>query len=301
MPLVPFGAGSGVCGAVLPEEDSRVVDLKRLARIRAIDPDAPLVEVEAGHMGIDLENALEREGFTAGHFPSSILCSTVGGWVAARGAGQCSGYYGKIEDITAGLEARHRRGARRAPRAANVGRRSRLARHRQRGNDGHRDERRPAPAPQARGSSLRRLVLPDDAGRMGGHADPVPGRPPARGRPPLRSVRRAHRQARRATKERHAAIGSACAGTPRRPPAGDARPASPGQPGCSSRVSGRGPWAARCSWRSSRVPATRSRPRCARRARCSRTAGVPGGSASNPRATGSPTATRSATASRPSS
>ncbi|MBX3128084.1 MAG: FAD-binding oxidoreductase [Polyangiaceae bacterium] len=40
-----------------------------------------------------------RASFTIGHFPSSILCSTVGGWIAARGAGQCSGLYGKIEDM----------------------------------------------------------------------------------------------------------------------------------------------------------------------------------------------------------
>jgi alkyldihydroxyacetonephosphate synthase len=103
-PLVPFGAGSGVCGGVLPREDVVVVDLKRMARWRRLDRGAPLVEVEAGHMGVPLEEGLGREGFTLGHFPSSILCSTVGGWVAARSAGQCSGYYGKIEDMIAALE-----------------------------------------------------------------------------------------------------------------------------------------------------------------------------------------------------
>jgi alkyldihydroxyacetonephosphate synthase len=50
--LVPFGAGSGVCGGIAPREDVVVVDLKRLDRIRALDRDAPLVEVEAGHMGV---------------------------------------------------------------------------------------------------------------------------------------------------------------------------------------------------------------------------------------------------------
>ena len=34
----------------------------------------------------------------------SITCSTVGGWVAARGAGQLSGRYGKIEDMVLALE-----------------------------------------------------------------------------------------------------------------------------------------------------------------------------------------------------
>jgi alkyldihydroxyacetonephosphate synthase len=102
--VVPFGAGSGVCGGVSPTTDTLVMDLKRLARIRRLDGDAPLVEVEAGMMGVPFERALNRAGFTLGHFPSSILCSTVGGWIAARSAGQCSGAYGKIEDMTAGLE-----------------------------------------------------------------------------------------------------------------------------------------------------------------------------------------------------
>jgi alkyldihydroxyacetonephosphate synthase len=104
VPLVPFGAGSGVCGGVLPQANALVVDLKRMARIRTIDRDAPLVEVEAGHMGVPLEQTLQRAGFTLGHFPSSILCSTAGGWIATRSAGQCSGAYGKIEDMVASLE-----------------------------------------------------------------------------------------------------------------------------------------------------------------------------------------------------
>jgi alkyldihydroxyacetonephosphate synthase len=104
VPLVPFGAGSGVCGGVLPREDVLVVDLKRMARLRAVERDAPLVDAEAGCLGLPLEQTLEGAGFTLGHFPSSILCSTVGGWIAARSAGQCSGAYGKIEDMVASLE-----------------------------------------------------------------------------------------------------------------------------------------------------------------------------------------------------
>jgi alkyldihydroxyacetonephosphate synthase len=102
--IVPFGAGSGVCAGIDPREDVVVVDLKRLDRIRRLDARAPLVEVEAGHMGVPFEQALGEAGFTLGHFPSSILCSTVGGWVAARSAGQCSGAYGKIEDMVSALE-----------------------------------------------------------------------------------------------------------------------------------------------------------------------------------------------------
>jgi alkyldihydroxyacetonephosphate synthase len=101
--VVPFGAGSGVCGGILPDERTIVVDSKRMLDFR-IDEHAPVVHAGAGVLGIDLETRLGKLGYTAGHFPSSIVCSTVGGWVAARGAGQCSSRYGKIEDMVAGLD-----------------------------------------------------------------------------------------------------------------------------------------------------------------------------------------------------
>jgi alkyldihydroxyacetonephosphate synthase len=103
-PLVPFGAGSGVCGGVLPKSDVLVLDMKRMSRIVDVDASGPTLTVEAGAMGLPLEQELERRGYTLGHFPSSIVCSTVGGWIAGRSAGQCSGKYGKIEDMVVSLE-----------------------------------------------------------------------------------------------------------------------------------------------------------------------------------------------------
>ena len=103
-PLVPYGAGSGVCGGILPDPRTVVLDLKRLTTWRKLDASEPSIEVESGALGIRFEEELNAKGFSAGHFPSSILCSTVGGWVAARGAGQCSGRYGKIEDMVSCLE-----------------------------------------------------------------------------------------------------------------------------------------------------------------------------------------------------
>ena len=101
--LVPYGAGSGVCGAIECGPRTLVVDTKRLREFRVTD--AGTLRVGPGALGISLESELGRRGLTIGHFPSSILCSTVGGWVAARGAGQCSGRYGKIEDMVAGVTA----------------------------------------------------------------------------------------------------------------------------------------------------------------------------------------------------
>ncbi|MGC6418254.1 MAG: FAD-binding oxidoreductase [Bradymonadia bacterium] len=104
VPIVPFGAGSGVCGGTVPAKGSVVLDLKGLRRIRALDTTKRIVEVEAGYNGERFERWLNRRDLSLGHFPSSILCSTVGGWVATRSAGQCSSRYGKIEDMVESLE-----------------------------------------------------------------------------------------------------------------------------------------------------------------------------------------------------
>ncbi len=104
VPIVPYGAGSGVCGGARPTDGGIVLDLKRMRRIRELDGDNLRMEVEAGVIGERLERMLNARGFTLGHFPSSIGCSTVGGWLAARSAGQMSTLYGKIEDMTHGLE-----------------------------------------------------------------------------------------------------------------------------------------------------------------------------------------------------
>ncbi len=102
--LAPLGAGSGVCGGFWPDPNTVVVDLKRL-RSFELSPDGAEVRVGAGLLGVELEERLAEHGKTVGHFPSSIQCSTVGGWAATRGAGQCSGRYGKIEDMVTELEA----------------------------------------------------------------------------------------------------------------------------------------------------------------------------------------------------
>jgi alkyldihydroxyacetonephosphate synthase len=101
--IVPFGAGSGVCGGTLPLRGGVVLDMKRLSRVRGIDPERRLVDVDAGMIGEDLEQHLSRRGFTLGHFPSSMYCSSVGGWIATRSAGQTSTLYGKIEDLVSEL------------------------------------------------------------------------------------------------------------------------------------------------------------------------------------------------------
>lgn len=104
IPLVPYGAGSGVVGGARPTRGGIVLDLKRLRAVRKLDVENLRTEVEVGLIGERFERHLQAHGLTLGHFPSSIGCSTVGGWLAARSAGQMSTRYGKIEDMTFGLE-----------------------------------------------------------------------------------------------------------------------------------------------------------------------------------------------------
>ncbi|MGH7895608.1 MAG: FAD-binding oxidoreductase, partial [Candidatus Binatia bacterium] len=105
IPVVPFGAGSGVCGGVLPDAGSIVVDLGAMRELRSIDDRALLATAQAGLLGSDFEAALNRAGFSMGHFPQSIALSSVGGWVATRSAGQFSTKYGNIEDLFVAFEA----------------------------------------------------------------------------------------------------------------------------------------------------------------------------------------------------
>jgi alkyldihydroxyacetonephosphate synthase len=103
IPVIPYGAGSGVCGGTVPIHGGVIVDVKRLNRMRAVDFCSSTVMADAGINGQLLEDRLNGHGLTLGHFPSSIMCSTLGGWLACRSAGQFSSRYGKIEDMVLDL------------------------------------------------------------------------------------------------------------------------------------------------------------------------------------------------------
>lgn len=105
IPVVPYGAGSGVCGGAGGRSGAWVLDTKAMAGIGPLDVDRRTVRVQAGVNGQQLEDWLGQRGFTLGHSPSSIACSTVGGWAAARSAGQFSSRYGVFEDMVLGLRA----------------------------------------------------------------------------------------------------------------------------------------------------------------------------------------------------
>jgi alkyldihydroxyacetonephosphate synthase len=104
VPVTAMAGRSGVCGSSIPAFGGVALDLCGLAGVVDVDDTSLLAEVLPGTFGPDLEADLQQRSLTVGHWPQSMDLSTVGGWVACRGAGQYSTRYGKIEDMVAGLE-----------------------------------------------------------------------------------------------------------------------------------------------------------------------------------------------------
>lgn len=105
VPIIPYGGGSGVLGGTLPLGGGVIIDVKRLDKVLEINETGLTVTAQAGILGVDLENALGRAGYTMGHFPQSIDVASLGGFIATRSAGQFSTKYGNIEDILLAVEA----------------------------------------------------------------------------------------------------------------------------------------------------------------------------------------------------
>ena len=100
--LVPFGGGSSVVGSVNgikhADQDALVcLDITLMDQILEIDEVSQTAKVQCGIYGPQLEEQLQKKGYTLGHFPQSFEFSTLGGWIAHRGAGQQSNKYGKAD------------------------------------------------------------------------------------------------------------------------------------------------------------------------------------------------------------
>jgi alkyldihydroxyacetonephosphate synthase len=105
VPVTVVAGASGVGGGSVPLFGGIALDLTRIEGIVSVDQASLLVDVRAGTFGDWFEATLRADHhLTVGHWPQSVALSTVGGWLACRGAGQFSTRYGKIEDMVVGLE-----------------------------------------------------------------------------------------------------------------------------------------------------------------------------------------------------
>jgi alkyldihydroxyacetonephosphate synthase len=103
-PVIPAGGTSGTIAGMVPVSGGVIVDMKRMNRLIEFNETSLLMTVEAGMLGGDYEDQCNMRGFIGGHYPQSLRCSTVGGWIAPRGVGTFSTKYGKIEDIVRSLK-----------------------------------------------------------------------------------------------------------------------------------------------------------------------------------------------------
>ncbi len=100
--VTPVGGATNVVGAIAtarPAVPWVVLDLHRLATVKTVDLTDLTVTVEAGIRLVDLEAQLNPQGLTLGHFPQSFMGASLGGSIAAHGAGQSSDGYGRIAEM----------------------------------------------------------------------------------------------------------------------------------------------------------------------------------------------------------
>jgi len=104
VPLVPRGGGTNFAGSAIPLENSVIVDLTKMNKVVYFDEDALYVRVQAGITIKDLEETLNRRGFTFPHDPGSFPSATVGGSIATNAYGWRIGKYGYLKDLILGLQ-----------------------------------------------------------------------------------------------------------------------------------------------------------------------------------------------------
>lgn len=102
--LIPRGGGAGDSGGALPIMGGIVVDTKRMDKIIQINEQSLTVRVQPGIFFADLEEKLNRRGYTTNHLPASLTTSTLGGFISTNGTGVLSSKYGKMSDMVHQLE-----------------------------------------------------------------------------------------------------------------------------------------------------------------------------------------------------
>lgn len=104
IPVTTWGGGGGTQGGAIPVAGGIVLDTKRMNRIYEVNEDSMYIECGTGAIYKHVEWAANEKGYTTMHYPSSLNCSTVGGFLAHRGIGVVSTKYGKIDDMVLGME-----------------------------------------------------------------------------------------------------------------------------------------------------------------------------------------------------
>ncbi|GIH69778.1 FAD-binding oxidoreductase [Sphaerimonospora thailandensis] len=105
--VVPYSGGTSVVGGLAPARAGFAgvvtLDLRRLDALVEVDPVSRTAVLQAGLRGPEAERLLREHGLTLGHFPQSYEGASIGGYAAARSAGQSSAGYGRFDEMVVGL------------------------------------------------------------------------------------------------------------------------------------------------------------------------------------------------------
>ncbi len=104
IPIVPWGAGTGLSGGALPLSDGVVISLARMNQILDIDLENRAVTVEAGVTNLAITRAVEDRGFYYAPDPSSQLACTIGGNIAENSGGVHCLKYGTTTNNILGVQ-----------------------------------------------------------------------------------------------------------------------------------------------------------------------------------------------------
>lgn len=104
IPVTTWGGGAGSQGGALAVEGGIILDTKRMNKVIDFDTESYTVTAETGIIQQNLEWYANEKGYSLMHYPSSIGCSTLGGFLAHRGTGVLSTKYGNIDDLCLSME-----------------------------------------------------------------------------------------------------------------------------------------------------------------------------------------------------
>ena len=103
-PVVTRGAGTGLAGGATPLEQSVVLGLSKLKKIKSIDTDKRLAVVEPGVRNLAISEAVAEYGLYYAPDPSSQIACSIGGNVAENSGGVHCLKYGltvhNVESVT---------------------------------------------------------------------------------------------------------------------------------------------------------------------------------------------------------
>ena len=104
VPVVPWGAGTGLSGGALPLGDGVTVAMSRMNRILEIDFANRCARVEPGVTNLSITQAVQGQGFYYAPDPSSQIACSIGGNVAENSGGVHCLKYGVTTNNILGLE-----------------------------------------------------------------------------------------------------------------------------------------------------------------------------------------------------